>query len=156
MTPLSLSVTISFIFGNNSYNGNTQMPTQSVFSVMVAVLMHVRTIKQALMKLASTIGVNIIMVHYPPYCSKYNPIEHCMFGPISRSWSGAPLLSIENARTRAEATVTKKGLSIIATINQRTYETKRPIEESYESNKSKRIIFDDELSKWNYLVKCCS
>lgn len=92
------------------------------------------------MKLASTIGVNIIMVHYPPYCSKYNPIEHCMFGPISRSWSGAPLLSIENARTRAEATVTKKGLSIIATINQRTYETKSPIEESYESNKSKRII----------------
>ena len=113
-------------------------------------------VKQALMKLASTIGVNIIMVHYPPYCSKYNPIEHCMFGPISRSWSGAPLLSIENARTRAEATVTKKGLSIIATINQRTYETKRPIEDSYESNKSKRIIFDDELSKWNYLVKCCS
>jgi hypothetical protein len=38
-------------------------------------------VKQALMKLASTIGVNIIMVHYPPYCSKYNPIEHCMFGP---------------------------------------------------------------------------
>ena len=66
------------------------------------------------------------------------------------------LLSIENTRTRAEATVTKKGLSIIATINQRTYETKRPIEESYESNKSKRIIFDDEFSKWNYLVKCCS
>ena len=113
-------------------------------------------VKQTLMKLASTIGVNIIMVHYPPYCSKYNPIEHCMFGPISRSWSGAPLLSIENARTRAEATVTKKGLSIIATINQRTYETKRPIEDSYESNKSKRIIFDDELSKWNYLIKCCS
>lgn len=113
-------------------------------------------VKQALMKLASTIEVNIIMVHYPPYCSKYNPIEHCMFGPISRSWSGAPLLSVENARTRAEATVTKKGLSIIATINQRTYETKRPIEESYESNKSKRIIFDDELSKWNYLVKCRS
>ena len=44
MTPLSLSVTISFIFGNNSYNGNTQMPTQSAFSVMVAVLMHVSTI----------------------------------------------------------------------------------------------------------------
>lgn len=113
-------------------------------------------VKQTLMKLASTIGVNIIMVHYPPYCSKYNPIEHCIFGPISRSWSGALLLSIENARTRAEATVTKKGLSIIATINQRTYETKRPIEDSYESNKSKRIIFDDELSKWNYLIKCCS
>lgn len=111
-------------------------------------------VKQSLMKLASAIGVNIIMLHYPPYCSKYNPIEHCMFGPVSRSWSGAPLLSVENARARAEATVTKKGLSIIATINQRTYETKRPIEESYESEKSKRIVFDDELPKWNYLIRC--
>lgn len=111
-------------------------------------------VKQSLMKLASAIGVNIIMLHYPPYCSKYNPIEHCMFGPISRSWSGAPLLSVESARARAEATVTKKGLSIIATINQRTYETKRPIEESYESEKSKRIVFDDELPKWNYLIRC--
>lgn len=111
-------------------------------------------VKQSFMKLASAIGVNILMMHYPPYCSKYNPIEHCMFGPISRSWSGAPLLSIENARERAEATVTKKGLSIIATINQRSYETKRPVEKSYESEKSKRIVFDDQLPKWNYLIRC--
>lgn len=109
-------------------------------------------VKQSLMKLASTIGVNIIMLHYPPYCSKYNSIEHCMFDPISRSWSGAPLLSIENARVWAEATTTSKGLSIVATVNQRTYDTKRPIEESYELEKSWRIVFDDELPKWNYLI----
>lgn len=111
-------------------------------------------VKQSLMSMANAIGINIIMLHYPPYCSKYNPIEHCMFGPISKSWSGAPLLSVEDARKRAESTVTKKGLSIIATINQRTYETKRPIKESYESEKSKRIVFDDELPKWNYLIRC--
>ncbi|WP_444355116.1 ISAzo13-like element transposase-related protein [Prevotellamassilia timonensis] len=58
----------------------------------------VNVVKQSLVKLASTIGVNIIMLHYPPYCSKYNPIEHYMFGPISRNWSGAPLMSIENAK----------------------------------------------------------
>lgn len=111
-------------------------------------------VKQSLMRMAATIGINIIMLHYPPYCSKCNPIEHCMFGPLSRSWSGAPLLSVEDARKRAESTVTKKGLSIIATINQRTYETKRPIKESYESEKSKRIVFDHELPKWNYLIRC--
>ena len=105
------------------------------------------------MKLASNIGLNIIMLHYPPYCSKYNPIEHCIFGPITRSWSGAPLLSVEDARKRAKATVTKKGLSIIATINQRTYETKRSLEKSYESQKSKRIVFDDEYPRWNYLIR---
>lgn len=54
-------------------------------------------VKQPLMKIASTIGVNITMLHYPPYCSKYTPIEHCMFNPISRIWSGVPLISIENA-----------------------------------------------------------
>ena len=65
-----------------------------------------------------------------------------MFGPISRNWSRATLLSIENARAIAEATTTKKGL-----INQRTYETKRPVEESYESEKSKRVVFDDNLPR---------
>lgn len=92
-------------------------------------------------------GRNIIMLHYPPYCSKYNPIEHCVFGPITRSWSETPLLTIKVARARAESTTTKKGLSIIATINQRTYETKRPINESYESEKSGSIVFDDSLPK---------
>lgn len=108
------------------------------------------------MKLAKTLELNIIMIHYPPYCSKYNPIEHRMFGPLTRSWSGAPLLSVEEARQRAEMTTTKKGLSIIATVNQRTYETKRPIEESYESNRDRLIVFDKELPKWNYIIKCAS
>ena len=110
-------------------------------------------VKQCLMQLATALDLNILMIHYPPYCSKYNPIEHCMFGPLTRSWHGAPLMSIEDARRRAEVTVTKKGLSIIATVNQRTYETKRPISESYESDSRKRIKFDDELPKWNYLIK---
>lgn len=111
-------------------------------------------VKQSLLKLSARLHLNIIMLHYPPYCSKYNPIEHCMFGPISRSWAGEPLFTVENARQRAENTFTKKGLSIIATVNQRTYETKRPIEESYESESRKRIVYDDELPKWNYLIKC--
>ena len=34
--------------------------------------------------------MNILVIHYPPYCSKYNPIEHRMFAPITRSWSGVP------------------------------------------------------------------
>ena len=113
-------------------------------------------VKQELIKLAKMLELNILMIHYPPYCSKYNPIEHRMFGPLTRSWSGAPLLSLEDARQRAEMTKTKKGLSIIATVNQRTYETKRPIEESYESNRDRLIVFDKELPKWNYIIKCAS
>ena len=109
--------------------------------------------KQELMRLAKAIGMNILVIHYPPYCSKYNPIEHRMFAPITRSWSGAPLLSVEMARQRAASTKTSKGLKVYATINDKSYETKRPIESTFESDKQKYIIFDDCLPKWNYLVK---
>ena len=96
--------------------------------------------KQELMRLARTIGMNILVIHYPPYCSKYNPIEHRMFAPITRSWSGAPLLSVEMARQRAASTKTSKGLKVYATINDKSYETKTPIEATFESDKQKYII----------------
>lgn len=105
------------------------------------------------MRLDKTIGMNIFVIHYPPCCSKYNPIEHRMFAPITRSWSGAPLLSVEMARQRADSTKTSKGLKVYAAINNKSYETKRPIESTFESDKQNYIIFDDCLPKWNYLVK---
>ena len=105
------------------------------------------------MRLAGTIGMNILVIHYSPYCCKYNPIEHRMFAPITRSWSGAPLLSVEMARQRAASTKTSKGLKVYATINDKSYETKTPIEATFESDKQKYIIFDDCMPKWNYLVK---
>jgi hypothetical protein len=105
------------------------------------------------MRLAKAIGTNILVIHYPPYCSKYNPIEHRMFAPITRSWSGAPQLSVEMARQRAASTKTSKGLKVYANINSKSYETKRTIQSTFESDKQKYIIFNDFLPKWNYLVK---
>ena len=109
--------------------------------------------KQDLMKLARLIGMNILVIHYPPYCSKYNPIEHRMFAHITRSWSGEPLLSVEQARRRAANTRTSKGLTVYAHINNKSYETNRHVDDTFESDKQKYIIFDDCLPKWNYLVK---
>jgi len=109
--------------------------------------------KQELMNLAKAIQMNILVIHYPPYCSKYNPIEHRLFAPISRSWNGAPLLSAEMARERAASTKTSKGLKVYADINNKTYKTNRPVNASFEADKQKYIIFDDCLPMWNYLVK---
>ena len=36
-------------------------------------------VKQDLCKLSKQLNMNILMAHYPPYCSKYNPIEHRLF-----------------------------------------------------------------------------
>ena len=112
-----------------------------------------RIVKQDLMELASKLDMNLLVMHYPPYCSKFNPIEHRLFSQITRSWSGAPLLSVQDAANRAAATTTSKGLTVYVDINTKTYDIQRPIDESYEKNLIHRIIFQENLTKWNDLVK---
>jgi hypothetical protein len=41
--------------------------------------------KQDLQKLVDEIGIEIRIAHYPPYTSKYNPIEHRLFPHITRA-----------------------------------------------------------------------
>ena len=84
---------------------------------------------------------------------KFNPIEHRLFSQITRSWSGAPLMSLQNAADRAAMTTTKKGLKVYVHINSKTYDIKRPIEESYQKRLARQVIFAPELGQWNYLVK---
>ena len=112
-----------------------------------------RIVKQDFMDLANKLGIRLLMVHYPPYCSKFNPIEHRLFSQITRSWSGAPLMSLQNAADRAAMTTTKKGLKVHVHINSKTYDIKRPIVESYQNRLARQVIFAPDLGQWNYLVK---
>ena len=112
-----------------------------------------RIVKQDLMDLANKLGIRLLVVHYPPYCSKFNPIEHRLFPQITRSRNGAPLLNLQNAADRAAMTTTKKGLKVLVHINSKTYDIKLPIEESYQKRLVRQVVFAPELGKWNYLVK---
>ena len=44
--------------------------------------------KEALQKLAEQLGLEIRVAHYPPYCSKHNPIEHRLFAHVTRACQG--------------------------------------------------------------------
>ena len=112
-----------------------------------------RIVKQDLMDLANKLGIRLLVVHYPPYCSKFNPIEHRLFSQITRSWNGAPLMSLQNAADRAAMTTTKKGLKVHVHINSKNYDIKRPIDESYQKRLARQVVFAPELGKWNDLVK---
>ncbi|MCC8118806.1 MAG: hypothetical protein LIP09_08710 [Bacteroidales bacterium] len=112
-----------------------------------------RIFKQELMDLSDRLGLKILVMHYPPYCSKFNPIEHRLFSQITRSWSGAPLLTKENALERAAKTTTKTGLKVNVVINDKTYMTQRPIDANYEDRLKSQVVFLEKLSKWNYLIK---
>ena len=112
-----------------------------------------RIVKQDLMDLANRLNMRLLVMHYPPYCSKFNPIEHRLFSQITRSWNGAPLMSVEDAAERAALTTTKTGLKVYADINNKTYDIKRQVDESYKKRLSWQVVFSQTLPKWNYLIK---
>ena len=62
-------------------------------------------------------------------------------------------MSLQNAADRAAMSTTKKGVKVYVHINSKTYDIKRPIEESYQKRLARKVIFAPKLGQWNYLVK---
>lgn len=107
--------------------------------------------KEDLERLAKTIGIDIRIAHYPPYCSKWNPIEHRLFSQMSKAMVGAKLMTIEDMAKRIERTKTKTGLKVIVEINEKVYKKGRKYSKGYKDNMT--IVFDSFLPKWNYIAK---
>jgi len=104
--------------------------------------------KQDLQALADEIGVEIRIAHYPPYTSKWNPIEHRLFPHVTRSLQGVILTSHILTKELIEKTKTKSGLKVFACIFNRVYETGRKVATGFKE--SMRIVFDEHLGQWNY------
>ncbi len=104
--------------------------------------------KQDLQALANEIGIKIRIAHYPPYTSKWNPIEHRVFPHITRELSGMILTSHQFMKELIEKTTTKAGLKVFACIFNKVYETGRKVAEGFKE--SMRIVFDEYLGQWNY------
>ena len=77
--------------------------------------------KVALQGLADEFGLVIAMTHYPPGASKWNPIEHRLFGPISENWAGEPLVSYERIVKYIRTTGTEMGLRCRARLDTKEY-----------------------------------
>jgi hypothetical protein len=106
--------------------------------------------KQDLQALVDELGIDIRVAHYPPYTSKWNPIEHRVFPHITRALQGMVLTSHQLTKALIERTTTKTGLSVIACILNKVYETKRKVAAGFK--KSMRILFDNILGQWNYVA----
>ncbi len=104
--------------------------------------------KEDLQALSNRLGLEIRVSHYPPYCSKYNPIEHRVFPHVTRACKGVPLESIETARHYMQKTETTKGLKVVVRIMDKVYATGRKYARDFK--KTMTIKFDDYLPKWNY------
>lgn len=104
--------------------------------------------KQDLENLARELGINIRIAHYPPYCSKYNPIEHRLFPHITKAIRGANYTSVEMLAHAINRAKTKTGIRVVVYIDENTYETKRKYRPDYKDNNA--IKHDRLMPKWNY------
>jgi hypothetical protein len=104
--------------------------------------------KEDLQALSNRLGLKIRVAHYPPYCSKYNPIEHRVFPHVTRACKGVPLESVETAKHYMEKTETTTGLNVVVRIIDKAFETGRTYAADFKEKMS--IQFDDILPKWNY------
>ena len=77
--------------------------------------------RQQLHQLSQLLERTIRVCHLPPYCSKYNPIDHRLFCHLSRSLQAIQLTSIEVIRDALNQTTTRSGLHVVCELARKNY-----------------------------------
>ena len=106
--------------------------------------------KEDLQRLADRLGLELRVAHYPPYCSKHNPIEHRVFPHITRACQGVIFHTVEIAKQFIERAKTTTGLRVTVSILEKVYATGRKYAQGFKEGM--KIVFDEHLPKWNYRV----
>jgi hypothetical protein len=104
--------------------------------------------QQELCALADEMRLDIRVAHYPPGCSKYNPIEHRLFCHVTRSLRAVVLRTIQVAKECIARTTSTTGLRLVAEIARRGYQ--RGIKATAEFLAHNPIEHDPFLPKLNY------
>jgi hypothetical protein len=107
--------------------------------------------KADLQALVDRIGLPVRVAHYPPYTSKYNPIEHRLFPHVTRACQGVIFESVALVKQLMEKTQTRQGLRVVVDILDRVYQTGRKVAE--EAKQALNILRDAVLPLWNYQMR---
>ena len=107
--------------------------------------------KRELQRWADEDGLTITVCHYPRGGSKWNPVEHRLFGPITNNWAGQPLRSLDLMVKAIRGTTTIRGLRVTSRLDPRVYpkKIKVPDSEMRELNLEKHKT----CSNWNYTIR---
>ena len=104
--------------------------------------------KQSLQLLADRMELPVRVAHYPPYTSKYNPIEHRLFPHVTRACAGVSLRDLETAVQLMRKTRTRTGLRVTVEVVKKYYATGKQYSPDFRA--SMPLQFDEDLSAWNY------
>ena len=106
--------------------------------------------KKLLQKFAREIGIRIIIAHYPPYCSKYNPIERRLFSHVHRTIENTILTDVQQVKELMQKTHTSTGLTVVVRVVETVYKTgEKSCKEDVDQN---RILRHPELPELSYTI----
>jgi hypothetical protein len=91
-------------------------------------------------------GLTVKLVYYPPYHSKYNPIERC-WGVLEQHWNGSLLDGLQVALDFIE-TMTWRGVHPIANAITTIYRTGVKLNKDAMDALESCFVRDPQLGKW--------
>jgi hypothetical protein len=100
---------------------------------------------------ADKTGLQIRLVYYPPYHSKYNSVERC-WGILEEHWNGEILDSVNKAINWAK-TMTWKGIEPVVTLWEKIYEKGISLTKKEMKPYERRIERSSLLPKWDVIIK---
>ena len=106
--------------------------------------------KKELQDFAKEIGIDIIVTHYPPYASKWNPIEHRLFCHVHQAMSGQMFKNYEYVKMLIDKTSTAQGLKVIVRIHTKKYLIGIKTDKSQVDEK--RIQRHSQIPELNYRI----
>jgi hypothetical protein len=106
--------------------------------------------KYWMLKFAQETGVSLVICHYPPYASKWNPIEHRLFCHVHRATAGVIFDSYETVLDTMGNTSTQTGIKVIIRMNWKYYETGKKMDKKQVDYN--RIRAHPKIPELNYRV----
>jgi hypothetical protein len=106
--------------------------------------------KVELQRLASELGIDIVVHHLPPGTSKWNKIEHRLFSFITMNWKATPLVSYRVIVDLIAATTTKTGLTVKCELDSAHYP--KGVAVSPKQMDTLSITRDAFHGDWNYTI----
>jgi hypothetical protein len=102
-------------------------------------------------QLCDRYGLAVTVCHYPTGCSKWNPIEHRLFGPLSLNWAGQPLATWDTLLSSLRGTTTATGLTVRAALDDGSYQTGERGSDAELATLN--LTHHDLCPSWNYTLR---
>ena len=107
-----------------------------------------------MVQFADQIGKPIHLLYYPPYHSKYNPIERC-WGILELHWNGTKLVDVKTMLEWAKS-MTWKGLHPIVELSRKGYQKGITLSKKAMQAIESRLERHPALPKWDILIRPAS